>query len=162
MGSKTISQEDIAPVLEKLKDHLISKNVAAEIAAQLCNSVAVKLDGKVFDHLHYLRLFCLLKKIFQSPFRNVRSLYRIPTFFFLNAFNSIRFFKELAEDYSTSFSSPVNGSNRDSLTCSFILWAFLYSPARSKLPRIKSFPLYFKADWYYYPSSFISLLEAGT
>ena len=82
MGSKTISQEDIAPVLEKLKDHLISKNVAAEIAAQLCNSVAVKLDGKVFDHLHYLRLFCLLKKIFQSPFRNVRSLYRIPSFFF--------------------------------------------------------------------------------
>ena len=49
MGSKTINQDDIAPVLDKLKDHLISKNVASEIATQLCNSVAVKLEGKVLS-----------------------------------------------------------------------------------------------------------------
>lgn len=35
------------PVLEKMKEHLIAKNVAAEIAGKLCDSVAVKLDGKV-------------------------------------------------------------------------------------------------------------------
>lgn len=55
MGQKTVSQEDMAPVLEKLRDHLISKNVAAEIAAKLCESVAVKLEGKVrffVPHVH--------------------------------------------------------------------------------------------------------------
>lgn len=53
MGSKTINQDDIVPVLDKLRDHLISKNVAAEIASQLCNSVAVKLEGKVLDCSDY-------------------------------------------------------------------------------------------------------------
>jgi len=37
----------MAPILEKMKDHLIGKNVAAEIAVKLCESVAAKLDGKV-------------------------------------------------------------------------------------------------------------------
>jgi len=35
------------PVLDKLKDHLIAKNVAADIAHKLCESVAAKLEGKV-------------------------------------------------------------------------------------------------------------------
>lgn len=47
VGSKALTIEDMAPVLEKLKDHLISKNVAADISAKLCDSVAVKLQGKV-------------------------------------------------------------------------------------------------------------------
>ncbi|KAK7604463.1 hypothetical protein V9T40_005649 [Parthenolecanium corni] len=46
VGSKNISPELLAPVLEKLKDHLISKNVAADIAQKLCNSVSEKLEGK--------------------------------------------------------------------------------------------------------------------
>ncbi|NXE17148.1 SRPRA protein, partial [Lophotis ruficrista] len=47
VGSKSLTREDMDPVLEKMKDHLIAKNVAAEIAAQLCESVAKKLEGKV-------------------------------------------------------------------------------------------------------------------
>ena len=47
VGSKTVSHEDMAPILEKMKDHLIAKNVAAEIAVKLCESVAAKLEGKV-------------------------------------------------------------------------------------------------------------------
>ncbi|KAM4566010.1 signal recognition particle receptor subunit alpha [Odontesthes bonariensis] len=47
VGSKTLSREDMEPVLEKMRDHLIAKNVAAEIASQLCDSVAKKLEGKV-------------------------------------------------------------------------------------------------------------------
>jgi signal recognition particle receptor subunit alpha len=35
------------PVLDKLKDHLIAKNVAADISHKLCVSVAAKLEGKV-------------------------------------------------------------------------------------------------------------------
>ncbi|XP_062995551.1 signal recognition particle receptor subunit alpha [Elgaria multicarinata webbii] len=47
VGSKSLTREDMDPVLEKMKDHLITKNVAAEIAVQLCDSVAKKLEGKV-------------------------------------------------------------------------------------------------------------------
>ncbi|XP_067102991.1 signal recognition particle receptor subunit alpha [Osmerus mordax] len=47
VGSKSLSCEDMEPVLDKMKDHLIAKNVAAEIASQLCDSVAKKLEGKV-------------------------------------------------------------------------------------------------------------------
>ncbi|XP_068563473.1 signal recognition particle receptor subunit alpha [Cebidichthys violaceus] len=47
VGSKSLSREDMESVLEKMKDHLIAKNVAAEIAYQLCDSVAKKLEGKV-------------------------------------------------------------------------------------------------------------------
>nr|XP_012152121.1 PREDICTED: signal recognition particle receptor subunit alpha homolog [Megachile rotundata] len=47
VGNKSLKHEDMAPVLDKLKDHLITKNVAAEIAQKLCDSVGVKLEGKV-------------------------------------------------------------------------------------------------------------------
>jgi len=76
VGSKTINQDDIAPVLDKLKDHLISKNVASEIATQLCNSVAVKLEGKVlgtFDTLASTVKASLTESLVQilSPKRRV-------------------------------------------------------------------------------------------
>ncbi|XP_034490109.1 signal recognition particle receptor subunit alpha homolog [Drosophila innubila] len=46
VGAKTMSREDLQPALEKMRDHLISKNVASEIAAKLCDSVATSLEGK--------------------------------------------------------------------------------------------------------------------
>ncbi|CAN7984434.1 unnamed protein product [Ixodes hexagonus] len=47
VGSKSIAAEDMVPVLEKLRDHLIAKNVAADVAQKLCDSVGAKLEGKV-------------------------------------------------------------------------------------------------------------------
>ncbi|XP_059145305.1 signal recognition particle receptor subunit alpha-like [Physella acuta] len=47
VGSKTLTSEQLGPVLEKMKDHLISKNVAADIAEKLCQSVGAKLEGKI-------------------------------------------------------------------------------------------------------------------
>ncbi|XP_051895925.1 signal recognition particle receptor subunit alpha isoform X1 [Pristis pectinata] len=47
VGSKSLTPQVMAPVLDKMKDHLIAKNVAADIALQLCESVAKKLEGKV-------------------------------------------------------------------------------------------------------------------
>lgn len=47
VGSKSLTQEHMEPVLDKMRDHLIAKNVAADIASQLCDSVAKKLEGKV-------------------------------------------------------------------------------------------------------------------
>ncbi|KAH8295572.1 hypothetical protein KR018_000097 [Drosophila ironensis] len=46
VGAKTMSLVELQPALEKMRDHLISKNVAAEIAAKLCDSVASSLEGK--------------------------------------------------------------------------------------------------------------------
>ncbi|CAG5043630.1 unnamed protein product [Parnassius apollo] len=47
VGSKALTEETMRPVLDKLRDHLIAKNVAADIANKLCDSVATKLEGKV-------------------------------------------------------------------------------------------------------------------
>lgn len=47
VGSKSVSREDMQPALDKLRDHLIGKNVATDIASKLCDSVALKLEGKV-------------------------------------------------------------------------------------------------------------------
>lgn len=47
VGSKNLSRDDMQPALDKLRDHLIGKNVASDIAHKLCDSVATKLDGKV-------------------------------------------------------------------------------------------------------------------
>ncbi|KAL3266672.1 hypothetical protein HHI36_010834 [Cryptolaemus montrouzieri] len=47
VGSKNLTANDMKPALEKMRDHLIAKNVAADIAIKLCDSVAAKLEGKV-------------------------------------------------------------------------------------------------------------------
>lgn len=47
VGSKNLTRDDMQAALDKLSDHLISKNVASDIANKLCDSVAVKLEGKV-------------------------------------------------------------------------------------------------------------------
>ncbi|KAG6461236.1 hypothetical protein O3G_MSEX012487 [Manduca sexta] len=47
VGSKALTEESMRPVLDKMRDHLIGKNVAADIANKLCDSVSTKLEGKV-------------------------------------------------------------------------------------------------------------------
>jgi len=47
VGSKPLTREDLAPVLEKLRDNLVGKNVASEVATSLIESVSVKLEGSV-------------------------------------------------------------------------------------------------------------------
>lgn len=44
--NKTLTLEDLKPVLDQLRDHLTTKNVAAEIAEKLCESVGAKLEGQ--------------------------------------------------------------------------------------------------------------------
>jgi signal recognition particle GTPase len=43
---KPLESTDLAPILQNFKDHLISKNVASEIADKLCESVGSSLVGK--------------------------------------------------------------------------------------------------------------------
>lgn len=47
VGSKSITIHDMQPALDKLRDHLVTKNVAIDIAQKLCESVGAKLEGKV-------------------------------------------------------------------------------------------------------------------
>ena len=44
--NKPLSKADLEPILSTLRDHLIAKNVAVEIATRLCDSVATKLEGQ--------------------------------------------------------------------------------------------------------------------
>jgi len=59
VGSKTLTKENIEPVMDKLQEHLIAKNVASEIAQKVCSNVAQNLEGnKAFF------FYILLKSIF--------------------------------------------------------------------------------------------------
>ena len=54
-GSKPISRERLVPVLEAVKEHLITKNVAAEIAENLCSSVLEQVEGKTLSSFTTVR-----------------------------------------------------------------------------------------------------------
>lgn len=45
-GAKTLTKEDLAPALSAMASHLQSKNVAADVAQRLCDSVERNLVGK--------------------------------------------------------------------------------------------------------------------
>jgi len=55
VGSKALTREDLEPVLEKLRDNLIGKNVASEVATDLIESVMVKLEGSVMGTFQSLQ-----------------------------------------------------------------------------------------------------------
>ncbi|KAF9189798.1 hypothetical protein BGZ51_009265 [Haplosporangium sp. Z 767] len=46
-GQKEMTAESLAPIMAKMKEHLVNKNVAADIAQHLCDSVAKGLEGQV-------------------------------------------------------------------------------------------------------------------
>lgn len=43
--NKELSEQDLRPVLDQLRDHLTSKNVAAQIAEEICDNICEKLKG---------------------------------------------------------------------------------------------------------------------
>ncbi|KAH9901259.1 P-loop containing nucleoside triphosphate hydrolase protein [Cubamyces lactineus] len=45
-GSKVLTEEDLKPVLEAMKQHLMKKNVAKEISDKICEDVGQSLVGK--------------------------------------------------------------------------------------------------------------------
>ncbi|KAF9415905.1 hypothetical protein BGZ94_010355 [Podila epigama] len=45
-GQKEITADSLEPIMNKMKEHLINKNVAADIAQHLCDSVAKSLIGQ--------------------------------------------------------------------------------------------------------------------
>ncbi len=45
-GGKVLAKEDLEPVLSAMKDHLMKKNVAKEIADKICDGVGRTLIGK--------------------------------------------------------------------------------------------------------------------
>ncbi|PIC37118.1 hypothetical protein B9Z55_015862 [Caenorhabditis nigoni] len=50
VGEKKLTSEDLTPLVEKMRDNLIMKNVAAEPAEKICQSVVSKLEGKVVNN----------------------------------------------------------------------------------------------------------------
>lgn len=76
VGSKNLTAETMQPVLDKLQDHLINKNVATDISKKLCESVATKLEGKIigtFDRIATTIKSTLTESLVQilSPKRRV-------------------------------------------------------------------------------------------
>merc|ERR1719150_1235525 len=76
VGSKQLSSKDVEPVIAKMQEHLVAKNVAAEVAEGLCKSVANKLEGKVmgtFSTVHRAVKEALTESLMQllTPKRRV-------------------------------------------------------------------------------------------
>ncbi|KAG0207993.1 hypothetical protein BGX28_000937 [Mortierella sp. GBA30] len=49
-GQKEMTDESLEPIMSKMKEHLINKNVAADIAQHLCDSVAKGLVGQTLGN----------------------------------------------------------------------------------------------------------------
>jgi signal recognition particle receptor subunit alpha len=45
-SSRTLTKEELEPVLTGMQEHLMQKNVAQEIAAKICGSIGESLEGK--------------------------------------------------------------------------------------------------------------------
>jgi signal recognition particle receptor subunit alpha len=45
-SSRTLTKEDLEPVLAGMKEHLMQKNVAQEIAGKICDGIGTSLVGK--------------------------------------------------------------------------------------------------------------------
>lgn len=80
--NKTLTQDDLKPVLDQLRDHLTAKNVAAEIAEKLCESVGAKLEGQNINTWVNLKKFArdaLEEAILRilNPSRNINILREI-------------------------------------------------------------------------------------
>ena len=59
-GSKILTESDLKPVLEAMKQHLMKKNVAMEISEKVCEGVGESLVGKKvvgFQSKMFLRSF---------------------------------------------------------------------------------------------------------
>ena len=53
-SGKVLSEKDIHPVIVKMKEQLVNKNVAADIASHLCDSVSIALVGRKISHFQSL------------------------------------------------------------------------------------------------------------
>lgn len=79
---RALTKEDLDPILNKLRDHLIAKNVASEIASKLIASVSTKLEGQQVNTWMGLKSFvsnALEESMLRilSPNRNVNILREI-------------------------------------------------------------------------------------
>mmetsp|Transcript_9773 Transcript_9773/g.31376 ORF Transcript_9773/g.31376 Transcript_9773/m.31376 type:complete len:553 (-) Transcript_9773:883-2541(-) len=54
-GTATMSAEDVAPIMSSLRERLVAKNVAAEIATEICDSVAASLVGTRIERFGRVR-----------------------------------------------------------------------------------------------------------
>lgn len=56
-ASKTLTSDDLQPGIEIIHEHLIGKNVAADVAEKICVSVSNKLIGKTLQTFERLSTF---------------------------------------------------------------------------------------------------------
>eukprot|EP01103_Thecamoeba_quadrilineata_P013220 TRINITY_DN3600_c0_g1_i1.p1 TRINITY_DN3600_c0_g1~~TRINITY_DN3600_c0_g1_i1.p1 ORF type:complete len:636 (+),score=152.31 TRINITY_DN3600_c0_g1_i1:25-1908(+) len=79
LTNRTLTAEDLQPVLAQFKEHLIAKNVASEIAEKLCESVLVNLQGQTLNSFSRIRtlvqtsLAAALERIL-TPSKNIEIL----------------------------------------------------------------------------------------
>ncbi|OQS05924.1 signal recognition particle receptor subunit alpha [Thraustotheca clavata] len=63
-GNKVLAREDLAPVLDQFRQTLMSKNVASEVAEELCESVMTTMIGKHLES--FTRIQTVVQKALET------------------------------------------------------------------------------------------------
>ncbi|KFD49925.1 hypothetical protein M514_09139 [Trichuris suis] len=114
VGTKTLNEEALRVPLEKMKEHLIGKNVAAEVADKLCQSVGVKLEGKVVGQ------FSLITSVVKEAVRECLTQLLLPKQR-INLLRDIMQAKEQKHCYSVVFCG-VNGVGKSTNLAKITFW----------------------------------------
>ena len=115
-GSKPVGRERLLPVLEAVQEHLIGKNVAAEIAENLCRSVLEQVEGRT------LSSFSTVRSTVQQALRDSLSQILMPR-------RHINVLREIISKKSSGASSPyvitfcgVNGVGKSTSLAKICFW----------------------------------------
>uniref|UniRef100_A0A5S6QKP7 SRP54 domain-containing protein n=1 Tax=Trichuris muris TaxID=70415 RepID=A0A5S6QKP7_TRIMR len=114
VGTKTLNEEALRVPLEKMKEHLIGKNVAAEVADKLCQSVGVKLEGRVVGQ------FSLITSVVKDAVRECLTQLLLPKQR-INLLRDIMQAREQKHCYSVVFCG-VNGVGKSTNLAKITFW----------------------------------------
>eukprot|EP01129_Flabellula_baltica_P008706 TRINITY_DN3491_c0_g2_i1.p2 TRINITY_DN3491_c0_g2~~TRINITY_DN3491_c0_g2_i1.p2 ORF type:complete len:580 (-),score=149.14 TRINITY_DN3491_c0_g2_i1:1793-3532(-) len=114
LANKVVTAEDLEPVLQRFESHLISKNVATDIANELCSSVAETLIGKNLGT--FSRLSSTVKSAMEESLTRILTPNRN-----VDILREIRLAQENGEIYTMAFVG-VNGVGKSTSLAKVTAW----------------------------------------
>ncbi|KAI8826179.1 SRP54-type protein [Fimicolochytrium jonesii] len=113
-ASRKLTREDLDPVMTKMREHMITKNVASDVADHLCTSVMQELTGKEIG-----RFTSLTKTIKQNLEQSVRKILTPKTS--TDLLRDIMVAKQANRPYTITFVG-VNGVGKSTNLSKICFW----------------------------------------
>ncbi|KAJ3435171.1 signal recognition particle receptor subunit alpha [Anaeramoeba flamelloides] len=113
-GNKELDEETLEPILEKFRDHLISRNVDSEIAQKISDSVLLGLKGKQIGT--FQRVVKIVREKIEEVLIKILTPKRV-----VNILRDIGISKKKKEPYSIVFVG-VNGTGKSTSLAKTCYW----------------------------------------